>query len=129
MDGPITMKDFWMGRDVRWPPTEEMRKDAEEIVRRANLLLEAFGEFRTVRSGYRPPAVNAVTPGASLHSKHLTCQAIDIEDHDGSLDAWCLEHSSILASLGLWQESPKNTPTWAHVQSIAPASGHRVFMA
>lgn len=126
----ITAHDYFMGRDLKYPEelTEELRRNASVTVGRVNRLLDEFGEDRHVNSGWRPKAVNAAVPNAAKTSKHTTCEACDISDDDGSLDAWCLAHQDKLAEIGLWLESPASTPRWAHVQIVPPRSGNRVFL-
>lgn len=72
-------------------------------------------------------AVNTAVPGAAKNSKHIVCQAIDLNDHDGRLDAWCLANLDALEELGLWLEHPDATPGWCHLQTQPPRSGNRVF--
>lgn len=123
----ITTEAYFMGRDVDYPPSDILKFNAEETVRRANILLTMAEMERGVRSGYRPPEINAQVPNAAPHSKHMTCQAVDIADNDGKLKSWCLDNLSSLDEIGLWMESPEATPTWCHVQWVPPLSGHRVF--
>lgn len=126
----ITLEMYYMERDKQFPQelTDELRWNAASTVDRVNQLLEAFGQDRGVNSGWRPAAVNAATPNAAKKSKHTTCQACDLEDKDGRLDAWCLSNPEALERIGLWQEDPRSTPNWCHVQIIPPASGKRVFI-
>lgn len=107
--------------------TEAIHAAAEDTVARCNQLLDAFGESREVNSGWRPPEINAHTPGASRTSYHMTGQACDLHDPAGDLGFWCLDHLDTLQQLGLWLEYPSSTPGWCHVQTVAPRSGHRVF--
>ncbi len=125
----ITLADFYMGRDRRFPDelTDEKRSNAEETIDKANQLLERFGETRKVNSGWRPASINKSTVGAAPKSKHMECLAIDLEDKDGSLDAWCLENLEVLQEIGLWLESPESSPGWCHIQIVPPRSGNRVF--
>lgn len=126
----ISRADFFKGRDTtyRLDFTPAIETEAQATIKKANQLLIAFGdEFRGVTSGWRPPAVNATTPNAAIKSKHMTGQAIDIQDDEGDLDEWCLAHPGALAQLGLWQEHPASTKGWCHVQTVAPKSGNRVF--
>ena len=131
----ITLRDYWMGRDVshRSELTDEIRANAAETVERANKLLEWYQsvtkdqESRFVTSGWRPAAVNAETPGAAMRSKHMTGQAVDISDPEGDLDEWALEHPELLEDFGLYLEHPSATKGWCHVQTVPPKSGRRVF--
>lgn len=124
----ITPKEYFMGRDGQWPPTDQMRLDAAITISRANELLARAEMDRGVRSGYRPDEVNAKVPGASPNSKHKICRAIDIADNDGKLKSWCLANLEVLEEIGLWMESPEYTPTWVHVQMVPPSSRNRVFI-
>lgn len=129
----ITLDDYYMGRDKLYPPSPELIANAQTAVQRANLLLEQYYASQTnaeqchVTSGYRPPAINADTPGAAVRSKHMTCEAIDLSDPEGVLDQWCLDHPDTLEAIGLWQEHPSATKGWCHVQIVPPRSGRRVF--
>lgn len=131
----ITLQDYYMGRDVAYPDemTDAIRAAAQVIVNRANILLTLFYERnpstlrRRVRSGWRPAAVNLRTPGAAPASKHLSGEAIDIEDDDGTLALWCADRGDILESFEVWMERPEATPSWCHWQSVPPKSGARYF--
>jgi len=116
-----------MGRDKTHELTPELEDNAKETVRRVNLLLDKSGFDRGVRSGWRPADINANTPHAAPNSKHITCEACDIDDTYGSLGNWCLNNLPVLELLGLWMESTDATPTWVHVQTKPPHSGKRVF--
>jgi len=131
----ITGLDYWMGRDSRYRAdwSEDVKRNADELLRRVNLLLpfmkavefEANPETGSlVSSGWRPPAVNAGVPGAAIKSKHMTGQAIDLYDPDGELDAWCWDNQHILArpEIDLYQEHPSATKGWLHLQSVPPKS-------
>ena len=108
--------------------TDELLSNAKVIVDKANKLLAAFGEERGLRSGWRPKLVNDATPNASHSSKHITCQAIDIEDDDKRLQDWCqANRGENLIPLGLFMEAKIATPSWLHVQIVPPGSGLRVF--
>jgi hypothetical protein len=125
----ITLEDYYMGRDKEYPPTDSARINATKTVEKANALLDRFGQRRSVRSGYRPESINAATPGAAPHSKHITCEAIDLSDLDRALTTWCLSNLSVLEKLGLYMEAPECTPSWLHVQIVAPRSLKRIFLA
>ena len=138
----ITVTDYFMGRRETHPLdlSPAIERNAALTVEIANHLLalaEAAGikvpakpaTGSQVASGWRPPDVNAATKGAATNSKHMTGQAVDLYDPDGRLDAWLMSEAgqAALVELGLWLEHPSSTPGWAHVQTIPPGSGHRVF--
>ena len=131
----ITLGDYWNLRDIKYAAdlTDEIRANAKVTVDRANLLLDTYvgrtGDFvlRHITSGWRPPAVNAITPNAAKKSKHMTGQAVDISDPDGDLDDWCMNHTAVLEDIGLWMEHPAATKGWTHIQCVAPKSGSRCF--
>ncbi len=125
----LKLADYYMGRDrpYRGELTRELRANARETLRRVNRLLRRAGLMRKVASGWRPAAINDTVPGAAKGSKHLSCLAIDLEDRNGALDAWCMAHLETLEQLGLWLEHPDATPGWCHLQILPPRSGNRVF--
>ena len=126
----LTLSDYLMGRDASYRAdyTEEIAANAVATVGRINRFLQRSGFDGHVNSGWRPPALNAATRGAARRSKHLLALACDLHDADGRSDQYCIDHGELLEELGLWQESPGTTPGWCHLQIVAPASGHRVFL-
>lgn len=128
--GHISEQEFLMGRDAIAPLTTELRDNMKRTLERVNGLLSAWPHPVKVSSGYRPPSINAATKGAAKHSNHMICLAVDLQDLDGSLARWCLEHAKVgglLEGWGLWLEHPDSTPKWVHLQSIPVKSGKRVF--
>jgi hypothetical protein len=125
----ITLAQYFMGRDAEHAVelTEALQRNAETMVARANALLSQACIACAVNSGWRPQQINAQVPNASPRSRHLTCEAIDLDDPHGRLDAWCMGHLDVLAAIGLWLEHPNATPGWCHVQIVPPRSGARVF--
>lgn len=136
----VTLTDYWMGRDKIYPQycDDAVRRNAQETVRRANLLLasmaidgvalDAHPNNQTLlASGWRPAPINAGVKGAAPRSKHMTGEAIDLYDPEGELDDWCMAHEAKLAELGLYLEHPAATKGWCHVQTVPPRSGNRVF--
>lgn len=124
----ITEAEYLMGRDAAAPLTPDMYKNMQKLLIALNLLRDLYGKPMVVSSGYRPAAQNAAANGAK-QSAHLTCQACDFVDKDRKLVQWCLRNLDILEQAGLYMESPVNTPTWVHLQTRAPRSGKRVFLA
>lgn len=137
----ITLEQYFMGRDRTHALqlSTELRANAWRTVEAANkLLVLAKGAgvrptpglaWGMVRSGWRPPDINATTKNASRTSLHMQCLAIDIEDNNGELRDWALKvASTVLRDLALWLEHPSATPSWCHVQLKPPGSGNRVFL-
>lgn len=120
----VTKQEILMGRDVQYPLTPELQANLDKLHNQINMFRAMFQRPLYVTSGYRPGTFNVAAKGGS-NSAHLTCEACDFRDDDGSLDQWCLDNASILETLGLWQESPASTVGWCHLQ-IRPAS-QRVF--
>jgi hypothetical protein len=120
-----------MGRDAEYPlaMTPDIEHNAEILLGLVNILLTRYGGHPKVRSGWRPPAVNAATPNAAPNSKHMSGQAIDLADPDGDLDDWLMSAigQDHLATIGLWMEHPAATKGWSHLQSVPPKSKNRVF--
>jgi hypothetical protein len=126
----VTLADYWMGRDKKYPASwnEDIETHAIDLLERVNSLLAVFGEDRAVNSGWRPPEVNSATPNAALKSKHMTGNAVDLADPEGDLDDWCSENDgSRLIQYGLYMEHPAATKGWCHLQNLPPKSGKRVF--
>lgn len=125
----LKLGDYYMGRDKthRAELNRELRANARETLRRINRLLKRASMTGRVSSGWRPAAINARIPGAAKGSRHLHCLAIDLEDRNGALDAWCMANLAVLEELGLWLEHPDATPGWCHLQTCPPRSGNRIF--
>lgn len=138
----ITLQDYWMGRDQTHPLalTPDIRRNAERTVAIAGELEEWLGVAgistrrnpatgSVLASGWRPPDINAATPGAAAHSMHMSGEAIDLYDPDAEIDDWLMSDAGqqALVQLGLWHEHPAATKTWAHVQTKPPKSGRRTF--
>lgn len=132
----IDLDAYYNGRDrtYRGELTDEIQKNAEDTIAKANLLLAraGFQHVCTVSSGWRPKTINDTTPNASATSHHLTGRAIDLPDPDRKLAVWCVRNLDVLAEIGLWLEDPRwtydeNGEHWVHVQTVPPRSGNRVF--
>lgn len=138
----ITLRDYWMGRDAHYPHywSTHVRDNASRTVDLVNQLLEraaadgvvpSTGDngFGYVRSGWRPPNVNAMTPNAAKNSLHMSGEAVDLNDDFGDVDDWLMGDAGqrALQEIGLWMEHPACTKGWAHLQIKPPRSGRRVY--
>lgn len=116
-----------MGRDKIAPLSPELEANLKKLLDALNKFRAIYGKPMHVSSGYRPAEINSKTAGAAKKSNHLICLACDFKDEDGSLDAYCIKHPTVLEYCGLYQEDPASTPKWTHLQVIPPKSGKRVF--
>lgn len=138
----ITLDDYLMGRDKLYPQelTPEIQANAEHTVRMTNALFAVLNAQEVeveahpvnkspVSSGWRPPQINGQVKGAAVRSKHMTGQAIDLYDPDGLIDEYLMSEAGqrTLIALELWLEHPSATKNWAHIQTVPPKSGRRVF--
>ena len=125
----LTLEDYVNHYKKNYPPTvvsvdeaaevtASMWSSARSLIASVNLLLVRFGEERIITSGWRPLAVNKLIPGAALRSNHIRMCAVDLEDHDGRLDNFCLDAPKVLEDLRLWQEHPSATKGWCHLQNM-----------
>lgn len=149
----ITLEQFWMGRDASHAAelTPRIRERADETVRKANLLL-AFAEAdgvepgidqftgTPVASGWRPIGINARTSNAAAKSRHISGEAVDLQDTpERALARWCLANRDALEEVGIWMERPQWTAgslhngeffpdPWVHWQIVPPRSGTRIYI-
>lgn len=90
---------------------------ATELLERVNKALKHlnFADVK-VSSGFRPSKVNSSVGGSKM-SGHMLGMAIDLVDLKGEIDdAFDTEKGQqILKDLDLWQEHPKKTKTWIHL--------------
>lgn len=119
----ITRDEVLMGRDKEFPLSAELESNLTQLLDALNKLRSAYGKPMSVSSGYRPGHYNKDAGGAK-NSPHVTCQAVDFHDIDGSITAFCTEE--ILEQFGLYREQRQSTPTWCHLQ-IRPTHS-RVFI-
>lgn len=126
----ISKDELLKGRDKQFPNdyTDEISTNLDLMVEAMNQIRTAWGKPMTVDSGWRSPSINASTPGAAAHSKHMLGLACDIADPDGSLMNWVLENLQLMKDLGVYMEHFCWTPSWVHFQLGSPTSGHRIFI-
>lgn len=136
----LTLAEYLQGRDVTHaleysPAIRANALRTVEIASKLLVLAKGAGTVITPRrdgtltnSGWRPPSLNATTPGASKTSLHMTGEAIDLNDPTGELGSWCMRAApTVLTDLGLWMEHQSATPGWVHLQTRPPRSGARIF--
>lgn len=120
----ISVTEYLMGRSKLEDLDEKQQTNMRNLLDTINGLLAEFGSKRKVNSGYRRPVDNAAC-GGSPRSAHLTCEAVDLEDKDGKLKAFCT--SEVLEKWDLYMEHPSKSPSWCHLQTRPVRSGNRIF--
>lgn len=105
-----------------------VRINAADTAERVSKLLGALGiSAVTVSSGFRTSSSNAATSGAK-RSAHMSGEAVDLVDTDGSLGRLCLSRVDLLHLYDVYIENPQFTNGWLHIQKRAIPSGNRVFL-
>lgn len=127
---PISKDELLMGRDKKYAIeyTQEISDNLDKLLVVMNQVREAYGKAMVVTSGWRPPEINAHTPGAAMHSKHQIGLAVDISDPVGDVRRYVLANLSMMKDLGLYMEDFNWCPGWVHLQLGPPSSGHRIFI-
>lgn len=136
----ITVTEYLQGRDKLYPlefsptimanavRTVELANKVLVLAKGAGVPIKPRADGTMTNSGWRPPSLNAKTPGASRTSLHMSGEAIDLNDPAGDLDAWFARVApTVLTDLGLWLEHPSATPEWSHLQTKPPPSRARIF--
>jgi hypothetical protein len=126
----IAKSELLKGRDQQYPLdyTQTVSDNLDRLLIPLNNIRNAYGKPMIVNSGWRPPSINANTPGAAPQSKHMLGLAADISDPDGALWAWVLENLQLMKNNDIFMEDKRWTPGWVHFGLGKPASGHRIFV-
>lgn len=123
----ITLND-WVTSSGRYPErakskelTDEVKANAEELLKRVNAALKELGiEKASVSSGFRPSDANKATGGAK-RSAHMSGKAIDIiDDKNQSI---CKKFTkAVLEKHNLWREDSDYTKgkwsNWCHLDYV-----------
>ncbi len=108
-----------------------------ELLKRINVIREAYGKPMIITSGYRSMqdhlriySAKGITDKSKIpmKSKHLEGLACDVSDPNQELQKWCLENITILEENGLYCEDFSYSPNWIHFQIVPPKSGKRFFI-
>lgn len=126
----ISKDELLKGRDTQYPNdyTQEVSDNLDKLLIPLNQIRDAYGKPMIVNSGWRPPSVNAATPGAATKSKHMIGLAADIADSDNAVMNWVLQNLDLMQQLGIFCEDFRWTPGWVHFGLGPPASGKRIFV-
>lgn len=126
----ISKDELLKGRDKDYASdyTQEISDNLDKLLIPLNKMREAYGSPLICNSGWRPPSINAATPGAASHSAHCMGLAADIADPDGKLMNWVLANLELMKELGFFFEDFRWTPNWVHFGLRKPSSGKRIFI-
>jgi hypothetical protein len=108
--------------------TTELASNMAVLHKAINVVREAYGKPMIVTSGLRSKKDQERINPSAMGSKHLSAQAVDIEDTDGELAKWVKANVSVLETAGLWCEDLDHTRGWVHFQCVPPKSGNRFFI-
>jgi hypothetical protein len=107
--------------------TKEQEANLKRLAFVVTELEELMEKEFLVTSGLRTPQDQLrINPGKK-NSAHLSGEAVDVSDVDGSIYGFCIDNVDILIHLGIYLECKPYTPRWTHIQIRAPKSGHRFF--
>jgi len=120
----LTADNKYPDRETHKELNDEIKKNAEDLLKRVNALLADLGIDKVaVSSGFRPSGVNANTPGSAKKSAHMRGSAIDLsDDKSQTICKKILAKPELLKKHGLWMEDPartigKNT-NWTHLDTV-----------
>lgn len=118
-----------MGRDVAFPPCDDYKKNATDLLDKLSQLETDYGKPLTLTGGYRPREINWTVDGSKPGDAHESCRGADLRDTNEDLSIWCMNNLNKLETIGLWLEAPSSSKNHVHVQTYPPHSGRRVFIA
>lgn len=104
-------------------------QNLQALANSLTLLEQAYGTPFVINRGLSSAAEQAVIDPAHPFDAHVKGCAVDIADEDHAVYFWCSGHLDALVELGLWMESRTSAPNHVHLQSYAPKSGNRIFIA
>lgn len=108
----VTLKEL---NKNNYPTTPEIDVNLNKLLAKLNVIRAKWGKPLIVTSGLRSQAdQQRINPNAPK-SAHLTGEACDFSDPDGSFEEWCSNNQDLLEELGLWQELPEVTKGWTHL--------------
>ena len=108
--------------------TKELEENLERLYVAVNCLRTLSGMPFQIPSGLRSKKEQEHINPKHMGSAHLLGLACDIYDPDGKIWDWCISNIPTLEKLSIYLEDRKATPTWVHVQLLAPRSGKRIFL-
>ena len=140
----FTMDDYLNAGGVKHTKETLMNEDpayyrnAEHLIDKLNKIGEFINSNATLSSGFRTRArqvqiYREMGKKPVMNSLHMTGHALDIRDVDGRIKQQIKTNKELLnraKKLGLYFENFGMTPTWVHVQDVAPGyCGNQIWSA
>ena len=130
----FTMDDYLNAGGVRHTKQSIMNenpayyRNAENLISKVNKIGEFINTSTTLSSGFRTKErqiqiYREQGKQPVMNSLHMTGHALDIRDVDGRIKQQIKSNRTLLErakKLGLYFENFNATPTWVHVQDVAP---------
>jgi hypothetical protein len=107
--------EYLKDREIEYPLPDQFKENMKALLAKLDTVRFDWGKPLTISSGYRPGRFNK-SAGGSRKSSHLSCEAADLVDKDGSLAKFCMEPGR-LERWELYLENPARTPGWVHLQT------------
>jgi hypothetical protein len=125
----ISKETYFNGKNKKFANdlTVEVTENVTKLLIAVDKFLANYTKPVIISSGWRPKSYNTQIGGATF-SNHITGLAIDLKDTDNRLFEYVLQNLELAKELGLYFEHKNWTPTWVHIQLIAPKSGKRIFV-
>lgn len=97
--------------------TQEQERNLIELCRRVSLLEELMEREFTVNSGFRTAMDQLRINVRAPKSAHLSGQAVDLSDKDGSIYDFLINNPDMLIKLDFYVEQKTYSPQWIHLQT------------
>ncbi len=136
----ITFKDM-IGSSLISDIPINIQHNIEVTISRVNNVLRRFGQDRKLTSGFRSlydhkriyseinakrRAKNIPELHVPMSSRHLTGEAVDIQDPKHDLHQWLKSNPEVMVEEKVWCEE-KDDQGRVHFQIVPPKSGNRWF--
>ena len=115
----------------KFPVTSEIALNLIDLADKANQFYDGYQYDIPITSGLRDSTLQMKVNPLAPNSNHLTGKALDageLLDYPNRLLEYVLSNLDLAMTLGLFFENPNFTPTWIHLQTVSPKSGHRIFI-
>ena len=114
-----------------FPIHSDQLANLADTANKCNEFLDAYPYDVPMNSGFRNFALQMQVNPLAPMSNHLTGKALDggeLLDNPNRLMEYILSNLDRAQALGLFFENFNWVPTWCHIQTVPPKSGHRIFI-